>query len=77
METIFDHNVTEEEVKLLLGLEISKERFMEWKLDKEANFSCIYRLYLIRGDKEKAKKYFDKLPDTEHKYFSLGNNCMG
>jgi hypothetical protein len=74
METIFDHNVTEEELVLLLGSVPDKEEYINGK-SQESHYRTLYRLCLMRGDKAEAKKYFDKLPDTIDKYFSLGNHC--
>ena len=74
METIFEHNVTDEELRLLLGSVPQKEEYIKGK-NQESHYRTLYRLYLMRGDKPKAKEYFDKLPDTINKYFSLGNHC--
>ena len=76
METIFYHGVTEKEVIALCGLKKNRQQFLDWGLDQEDHYACIYRLYLMRGDKEKAMEYFNKLPNTLNKWFSLGNHCL-
>ena len=73
-ETIFDHNVTEEEIKELCGYLPTKDHLID-TLNSDEHIALIYRLYSMRGNKIKAKTYFDKLPDTLEKWFSLGNHC--
>lgn len=73
IETIFDHNVTEEEIELLFGMTgYTEEHFINDS--QEDNFAHIYRLYLIRKEESIAMKYFDLIPDSINKYFSLGNH---
>jgi hypothetical protein len=76
METIFDHNVTGDEVVALCGVKKNRQQFLDWGLNQDEHNACIYRLYLMRGDKEKAMIYFAKLPNTLNKWFSLGNHCL-
>lgn len=75
METIFDHNVTKEELVQLLGYVPNKDEYIKGK-SQESHYKTLCRLCLMRGDRQKAKKYFDELPDTIDKYFSLGNHCV-
>lgn len=75
METIFDHGVTEKEVVALCGYLVDKTDFIG-KKDQDSHNATIYRLYLMRGDKSKAMEYFNKLPNTLGKWFSLGNHCL-
>ena len=73
METIFDHNVTEEEVNALTGFDLTKEKYLEHNDSQIDCYVDIYYLYkIIREDEEKAQEYFDKIPDSPHKYFSIG-----
>ena len=73
METIFDHNVTKEEVKALTGFDLTKEEYLSVDDDQVGYYIDIYYLYkIIREDEEKAQEYFDKIPDSFHKYFSIG-----
>lgn len=73
METIFDHDVTEEEVKALTGFDLTKEEYLSVDDDQIGYYIDIYYLYkIIRKDEEKAHEYFDKIPDSDHKFFSIG-----
>ena len=74
METIYDHHVTDEEVIELCGYKCERQAFVD-KFSQNVHFSLIYRLYGLRNDPATAKKYFDKIPDTMGKYFSLVNHC--
>lgn len=72
IETIFDHNVTEEEIVKLFGIGgYTEDLFINDS--QERNYAHIYCLYLIRKDEETAMKYFNLLPDSINKWFSLGN----
>lgn len=71
METIFDHNVTKQEIKDLFGFEADKEFIMN--VSQEKQYRDIYRLYCIRGDTRTANKYARKLPNTIDKVFGLCN----
>jgi hypothetical protein len=57
LETIFDHNPTEKEIKQLTGRVIDKE-YYEKRFNKDIHYFDIYCLYLMRGDKETAQKYY-------------------
>lgn len=73
IETIFDHNVTEEEIELLFGMTGYTEEYLQ-KKTQDRNYAHIYCLYLIRKDEMTAMKYFNLIPDSINKYFSLGNH---
>lgn len=73
IETIFDHNVTEEEIEILFGMTGYTEEYLQ-KKPQDRNYAHIYRLYLIRKEESIAMKYFDLIPDSINKYFSLGNH---
>ena len=72
-ETIFDHNVTEEEIIKLFGISgYTEEHFIN---DSQGeNYAHIYCLYLIRKDEGTAMRYFNLIPDSINKWFSLGNH---
>ena len=72
METIFDHNVTEDEVLNIVGIAISKERYIGI-VSKEKAIEDIYYLYLERNNHKEANKYLDMLPDDKHKFFQILN----
>lgn len=58
METVFDHNITDEEM-VMLGM-IDKETFLRLANQEDANYTLAL-LFYYRGDKRKAKKYADRL----------------
>lgn len=59
METIFDHNMTEEEKFKFLGKKIDKN-FIQ-RLSVDGSNLLIAELYLIRNDKDMMMKYVNKL----------------
>lgn len=75
METIFDHNITKKEIKrIFAGYLYTKEEYLEDFGDNE--ISCladIFRLYILRDDKEKWIEYLSKIPDSDWKKFELAN----
>lgn len=85
VETVFEHNLTKDEIYGLFGFEdMTRERYIQTlkrtrKTDDAILYginSRLYYLYYWRGDKQKAMEYADKLPDCEHKWFSVLNNCL-
>lgn len=70
METIFDHNITKDEMLALYCFDYDKSDYL-----KESNqYQCykdIYRLYCMRRDTKTAKKYLDLIPDSDYKTFTL------
>lgn len=60
METIFDHNITAEERKAIIG-DMTKERYLK-VLDEVSSNLLIAKLYLLRGDEKKKMEYVNKLP---------------
>lgn len=72
METIFDHNVTDEELNGILGLVMSKDEYLK-SLDMGNNkllssIYALYRLYLWRDDNKKADEYYNKAYDIDKEY---------
>ncbi|MBO8152689.1 MAG: hypothetical protein H0Z30_09390 [Candidatus Marinimicrobia bacterium] len=65
METIFDHDITEEEVKILLDFTIDEAREFILTLSKDANIALIAELYALRKDFKKAEEYINKIEDEE------------
>lgn len=75
METIFDHRITKEELKKLLGSsDITKEDMLSWGVSQNRHYVAIYKLYLIRKDNEKANVYLDKIPNSIIKWFTICNH---
>ena len=73
IETIFDHGITEEEQVMLFGFSGYTEADLQI-LDYIQNLNLICLLYGLRKNEKMFKKYFDMLPDTDHKYFTLANH---
>lgn len=61
METILDHNMTEEERYELIGM-CSDERFLHC-LDEDSSNHYLAELYHLRGNEEKMMEYVNKLPN--------------
>lgn len=72
METIFDHNVTDEELKNLFGMTMTKKEYVNG-LDQRKAYDHIFFLYQNRGDKKMAKKYLNKTPNDKRKFFEVLN----
>ena len=71
IETIFDHNPTEYEIRRIapevLHGNVSKEEYPKW-LNRDTHFYQIYRLYkCCRNDIETAKKYYLMISEKERK----------
>lgn len=71
METIFDHNPTEEEIINLLIFPITKEILDSCDISQERHYRLIFKLYALRENKEMMKNYYDLLPNDIYKAFEL------
>jgi len=73
METVFDHNITRKELEAVFGFATTTlEDLVEWtQID---HYSLIYRLYIYRKQKDIAKLYSDKIPNSIHKVFGTCNH---
>ena len=60
METILDHNMTEEERHKIIGW-FSDEDFL-YGLDENSSNHLLAKLYLLRNDEKKMMEYVNKLP---------------
>jgi hypothetical protein len=72
METIFDYKVTDDELKNLFGITMSRSEYIDG-MEQSKAYEHLYYLFLERGNKKRAKKYLDKLPDDTHKFFQIMN----
>ena len=73
MENIFGHNISKDEIEILdkmtPGRTIgNKLRYLN-SASRDIMLADLYRLYLVRGEKQLAQKYFDKIKDKNLKYF--------
>ena len=72
METIFDHNVTREEKRRLLGNpKITKEEMLSFGLSQVQHWLNICTLYRIRNDNEKADEFLHKAKIQGYFQFKL------
>lgn len=73
MDTIYEHNISEEELKILskmtTGRVISIKKYYLYNLDDDLKNADLYRLYSIRGKSNIAKKYLDRIEDDILKYY--------
>ena len=76
METILDHNITDEEWEDLFGIKMSRSEYLD-ELDQRKAYDHLFYLYQSRGDKIMAKKYLDKTPNDKHKLFEVLNVDFG
>ena len=75
METIFDHNVTKEELDLLIGNpNMTMQKFLSLGLSRVQHYTAIHKLYLLRKDNKNAKLYLDKIPDSLTKRYTICNH---
>lgn len=72
METVFEHNITKQEMKNLFMGEVEREWLEEYSQD--TNYSWIVELYQIRKDIVNARKYLNMIPPSIHKAFTLCND---
>jgi len=63
METIFDHNVTEDELKWLLNYPYTQKEYLDLIGNTDDHLVHIAELYFHRGKKFKAKRYINKVTD--------------
>lgn len=85
VETVFEHNLTKEEIYgLFVFGDTTREIYID-TLKKAYNTdeqimasinSSLYMLFKERGDKEKAIEYASRIPDCDDKWFSLLNHCF-
>ncbi|MEO7958422.1 MAG: hypothetical protein ABIW76_17200 [Fibrobacteria bacterium] len=66
IETIYDHGVTNEELKILLGDPVPKSEYQFLIGDADTEFGMIFKLYMTRGEEKKAKAYHAKIKDPEY-----------
>jgi 23S rRNA maturation mini-RNase III len=76
-ETVYDHNLTDEEKKLL-GIGDNKEDYLRGLTEDDA-LADLFRLYFHRGDWAKAKEYLKRIKDENYKrdiFFIALGGCL-
>ena len=68
METVFDHEPTPEELKYLFLSGRTREEYLESHVDQETEFGNIYALYMIRGNREKALEYLNRIRNPKERF---------
>ena len=68
METVFDHDPSAEELKYLFLSGQSKEAYLATHDDQETEFGNIYALYMIRGNREKALEYLNRIRNPKQHF---------
>jgi hypothetical protein len=67
METIFDHSLTDEEMRGLLGGTETKTEYVRFANQDSVNVD-LYRLFSRRGDEERAEGYLSKVEDPDLRF---------
>jgi hypothetical protein len=65
IETLFDHDPTAEELRYLFLSGMTREEYLSTPRDAETEFGNIYALYMIRGKREKALEYLERIRDPK------------
>lgn len=72
MGTIFNYNITNDEIRILNVLLtnrcIENRTTYEYSTDEDLRNSDLYRLFLFRGKMQMAEKYLVKIKNTTTKY---------
>lgn len=69
METLFDHNPTQEELSRLFGDSPPTREFhasLELGADTENGF--LFRLYSLRGEEQKAQDFLGRIQDPQYRF---------
>ena len=67
IETIYDHGVTESEILALTnGYPETQEEYFE-ALSQDGAYADLFRLYRLRGNKDKASYYLERIEDPAFK----------
>jgi uncharacterized protein HemY len=66
IETVYDHNLTDEE-REKLGFSLTEEEYRRFTSEDTA-LADLFRLYFHRGDWAKAKEYLKKIKDEAYKH---------
>jgi hypothetical protein len=77
IETVYDHNLTDEE-REKLGFSLTEEEYRRFTSEDTA-FADLFRLYFHRGDWAKAKEYLKKIKDKIYKreiFFMILGGCI-
>jgi len=65
METLFDHGPSPEELRYLFLSGMTREEYLSTPRDPETEYGHIYALYMIRGKRELALEYLERIRDPK------------
>ena len=72
METIFNHDITVDEIKVLNilnpGRRIDDKIVYEISTGDDVKYADLCRLFFIRGNPQIAEEYFNEIKDSTLKY---------
>lgn len=57
METIYNHNPTDYELRQIFGIALSRDEYMLLSLDPNTIADHLFYLFVLRGDTERAEGY--------------------
>lgn len=61
METVFDHDISDDEQLELFGEVISKQNYLSMVTLPASALDAIHALYVLRGDIQKAEEYMNRI----------------
>lgn len=67
METVFDHEPTQEELLILFGCQEAIDDYKERPGDQDSQYVRIAGLYLLRDQARIAGEYMDRIEDKEYR----------
>ncbi len=65
METIFDYSPSDSEMEDLLGVVLTKEKYIEKRTESDEILADLYALFMYRKDQASANKYLDSINNKE------------
>jgi hypothetical protein len=68
METIFDHNVTPDELIFLFGKMIDKNEYLSYPTSEDSENGALFHLYVYRKDNSTAQKFLSKVKDKQYAF---------
>jgi hypothetical protein len=65
-ETVFDANITKDEILELFGFELSREEYMQ-TMRRDSALGDLWVLFRMRGEVQKAEEYKNLITDKAYK----------
>jgi hypothetical protein len=71
IETIFDHDVTEDELTLLFGApdeRLTQDEYLEFRQeDHDSRYADLFRLFDLRHDSKQAEYYLSFINESDYR----------